>query len=332
MHTTSSTPIARRAVLGGLAASLAAAAMPALAQGRQLPMLKLIIGFPGGAGVDPVARTIADKLRGALWTNVIVENRPGAGGRLAVEALKASPPDGSTLLLAPASNFTLFPHVFRKLSYDPQTDAMPVSQAFTYHMGLIAGPANPARNLQEYVAWARKDPKNGMFAIPALGSVPHFVGDQFAKAAHVDLTPVAYRGSAPIWNDLMGGQVPSYFSPIGNDAITRHRAGQVRILGLADSARSKLLPDVPTFKENGFPVVIDEWFGFFAPPKTPADLIQAQNEAIRTALAHPEVGPFLARFQTEPEPSSPQALAQRIKTETADWGRIVQASGFKPED
>ncbi len=323
----------RRDVLATLAAGAASVALPAAAQSRpQMPLLKLLIGFPGGAGVDPVGRLIADKMKGPLWANAVVENKAGAGGRLAIEALKSAPADGSTLLLAPASNFTLFPHVFKKLSYDPQADLAPVGQAFSYHMGLIAGPGNPARNLQEYVAWAQKDPRNGMFATPALGSVPHFVGEQFSKVAKANLTVVGYKGSAPVWTDLMGGQIPSYFSPIGNDAITRHRAGQARILGIADPVRSKFLPDVPTFKESGIPVVIDEWFGFFAPAKTPPEVIAAANEALRKALQHPEVVAFMERTYMEPEHSSAQALAQRIKTETVEWGRIVAASGFKPEE
>ncbi len=323
----------RRDVLTQIAAGAAAVALPAAAQVRQqIPVLKVLIGFPGGAGVDPVGRMIADKMKGSLWANAIVENKPGAGGRLAIEALKAAPPDGSTLLLAPASNFTLFPHVFKKLSYDPQADLVPVGQAFTYHMGLIAGPSNPARTPQEFVAWAQKDPKNAMFAIPALGSVPHFVGEQFARATKVNMTAVAYKGSAPVWTDLLGGQIPSYFSPIANDAITRHRSGQVRILGIADPVRSKFLPDVPTFKESGIPVVIDEWFGFFAPPRTPPELVAAANEALRKALAHPEVTGFMERNQIDAEHSTPQVLAQKIRTETVEWGRIVAASGFKPED
>ena len=326
--------LGRREFLTAVAAACAVGSSSVLAQAPpQLPLLKLLVGFPGGAGVDPVARAIAEKLRGTMWTSVIVENRPGAGGRIAIEGLKTMAPDGGTLLLAPASNVTLFPHVFRKLSYDPLTDLLPVSQAFTYRMGLVVGPACPARTLQEYVAWVRANPaKNGTFATPALGSVPHLVADQFAKAAKIELTPVAYRGSAPIWNDLMGGQIPAYFTPIANDATTWHKSGKARILAMAEPVRSRFLPDVPTFKENGFPVVLNEWFGFFAPPKTPPELIQAQSEIVRHALANPEVVAALERYQMEPQGTTPQALAERIRVETPQWARVVQESGFKPEE
>ena len=304
----------------------------AVAQSR-LPTLRILIGFPGGAGIDPVARVLAEKLRGGLWANVIVDNRAGAGGRIAIDALKSAPPDGATLLLTPASTLTLYPHVFRKLGYKPTEDLVPVSQAFSFQMGLIAGPANPAKNLKDYVAWVKRSPNNAMYATPALGNVPHFLASMFEKAAGIDLQPVAYKGSAPIWTDLLGGQIPSYFSPIGNDAISRHREGKARILAIADQSRSRFLPDVPTFAESGYPsIVIDEWFGFFAPSRTPAALVEAQNAALRSALRDPEVAGYLERYLAEPQPSSAAALAERIKSETPRWAAVVKASGFTPED
>jgi tripartite-type tricarboxylate transporter receptor subunit TctC len=326
--------LSRRRWLTSAGALCGAQLLPGWASAQsRLPTLRLLVGFPAGAGIDPVARAIGEKLRGGLWANVIVENRAGAGGRIAIDALKQAPPDGATLLLTPASTLTLYPHVFRKLSYHPVDDLIPVSQAFSFQMGLIAGPANPAKTLKEYVAWVRKSPNNAMYATPALGNVPHFLASMFEKAAGIDLQAVAYKGSAPIWTDLLGGQIPSYFSPIGNDAISRHREGKVRILAIADQSRSKFLPDVPTFAESGYPsIVIDEWFGFFAPPRTPMALVEAQNAALRGALREPEVAGYLEKYLAEPQPSTSAALAERIKAETPRWAAVVKASGFTPED
>lgn len=324
----------RRRWLGSAAALCGAPLIPcSVAAQSKLPTLRILVGFPAGAGIDPVVRVIAEKLRGGLWTNVIIENRAGAGGRIAVDALKAAPPDGATLLFTPASTVTLYPHVFRKLSYNPIEDLVPVSQAFSFQMGLIAGPANPAKTLQEYVAWVKKSPNNAMYATPALGSVPHFLASMFEKAAGINLQPVAYKGSAPIWTDLLGGQISSYFSPIGNDAIVRHREGKARILAIAAQSRSKFLPNVPTFAESGYPsILLDEWFGFFAPPRTPSALVDAQNAALRSAIKEPDVASYLERYLAESEPSTSAELAARIKSETPRWAAVVKASGFTPED
>ena len=298
-----------------------------------VPNLRLLVGFPAGAGLDPVARQIADLLRGSYASTVIVDNKAGAGGRIALEALKTAPPDGSSIILTPGSTLFLYPHIYKKLSYDPVNDFSPITTVYNLKMGLVVGPACPAKTLAEYISFVKKDPKNSSYASPSQGSIPHFIGSVFAKASGLDLTHVPYKGSAPAWLDLLSGQVPAYFTPIGADAIKRHESGEARVLAVADPARTRLLPQVPTFAELGFPsVVIQEWVGMYTTGKTPAATVNALNAAIRKTLQSPEVMQLTARSQTEPIPSTAAALAALQNTDTERWGGIVKASGFRPED
>jgi tripartite-type tricarboxylate transporter receptor subunit TctC len=324
----------RRAVLAFLTSALGAATLPlaARAQGA-VPILKIIVGFPAGAGVDLIARQLAERLRGTYAAAVIVENKAGAGGRLALEAIKQAPPDGTAIMMTPASPITLYPHIYRKLGYDPVADLAPLTTTHSLKMALIAGPSNPANSLAEYLAWAAKDEKNRFYATPAPGSVPHFIGVMLAKASGVQLVPVHYRGSAPAWQDLLGGHVPSYLSPLGNDAIARHKSGEARVLAITGAARTKALPNVPTFAEGGFKdIVIEEWFGLFAPAKTRSDAIAALEQALRVALQSREFVEFLAGYQSEPQISTPVEFAARIRVELDGWAPVVQASGFTADE
>jgi tripartite-type tricarboxylate transporter receptor subunit TctC len=325
---------ARRAFLSLLASALGAATVPkaARAQGGT-PVLKIIVGFPAGAGVDLIARQLAERLRGNYAPAVIVENKAGAGGRLALEAIKQAPADGSAIMMTPASPLTLYPHIYRKLAYDPVTDLTPLTTTHSLKMALIAGPSNPANTLVDYLAWVKKDEKNQFYATPAPGSVPHFVGVMLARASGVKLAPVHYRGSAPAWQDLLGGHVPSYFSPFGNEAIARHKAGETRVLAVTGVARSKALPDVPTFAEAGFKdIVIEEWFGLFAPARTRPDTLATLGQALRAALQSREFVEFLANYQSEPQICTPAEFAARIRSELDGWAPIVQASGFTADE
>ena len=324
----------RRELLALLASALGAVALPGAARAQSgASVLKIIVGFPAGAGVDLIARQIAERLRGTYAPVVIIENKAGAGGRLAIDALKQAPPDGSTIMMTPASPLTLYPHIYRKLTYDPVADLAPLTTTHSLKMALIAGPGNPASSLADYLVWAKKDEKNGFYATPAPGSVPHFIGVMLAKASGVKLAPVHYRGSAPAWQDLLGSHVPSYISPFGNDAITRHKAGEARVLAITGTARSKALPDVPTFVEAGFKdLAIDEWFGLFAPARTRPETLAALAQALRVALQSREFVEFLANYQSEPQISTPAEFAARISSELDGWAPIVQASGFTADE
>jgi tripartite-type tricarboxylate transporter receptor subunit TctC len=325
---------ARREFLGLLASALGAVALPRAARAQSgASVLKIIVGFPAGAGVDLIARQLAERLRGIYAPAVIVENKAGAGGRLALEAIKHAPPDGSAIMMTPASPLTLYPHIYRKLAYDPIADLAPLTTTHSLKMALIAGPSNPANGLTDYLAWAAKDEKNRFYATPAPGSVPHFVAVMLARASGVKLVPVHYRGSAPAWQDLLGGHVPSYFSPFGNEAIARHKSGEARVLAVTGSAPSKALPEVPTFAEAGFKdIVIEEWFGLFAPARTRPDTLAMLGQALRVALQSNEFVEFLANYQSEPQICTAAEFAARIRSELDAWAPIVQASGFTPDE
>jgi tripartite-type tricarboxylate transporter receptor subunit TctC len=324
----------RRELLALLASALGAATLPRPVRAQSgASILKIIVGFPAGAGVDLIARQIAERLRGVYAPAVIVENKAGAGGRLALEAIKQAPPDGSAIMMTPASPVTLYPHIYRKLAYDPVADLAPLTTTHSLKMALIAGPSNPAKALTDYLAWAKNDEKNRFYATPAAGSVPHFIGVMLARTSGVKLVPVHYRGSAPAWQDLLGGHVPCYFSPFGNEAIARHKSGEARVLAVTGAARTKALPDVSTFAEAGFKdIVIEEWFGLFAPAKTRPDTLAMLEQALRVALQSREFVEFLANYQSEPQICTPAEFTARIRSELDGWAPIVQASGFTADE
>ena len=293
---------------------------------------RMITGSTAGVGLDPFARQLADKMRGVYAPNVIVENRPGAGNRLAVDAMRSAPADGTAMLFTPASPITIYPHLYKSLPYDPFKDLIAVSTTFTFKMGLVVGPACPARTLAEYLEWIKANPKNASYGTPGAGTVPHFLAVNFGQQAGVTLVHVPYKGAA-YWQDILGGQLPAVFSPISRDTVGRHQDGKVRILAMAEQSRTKRLPQVPTFAESGFPkLVIDEWFGIFLPAATPPQIVTALNQALTTALREPEVVRMLDLFDSEPQPITPADFATRVRADYEFWASTVRSSGFKLDD
>jgi tripartite-type tricarboxylate transporter receptor subunit TctC len=294
---------------------------------------RIVTGFPPGAGSDAIARMLAEKMRGKYMANLIVENKPGAGGRLAIDTVRNAPSDGATILLSPASPITLFPSIYKKLSYDVQKDLIPVGTVFSTQMGLVVGPRVPAKSVAEYLLWVKQNPNEGSYGSLGTGTTLHFLGAMFQRETHAELQHVPYKGAAPVWVDLLGGQIPAAFVPIGFDAVERHKIGKARILAVAASARMKNLPDVPTFTELGYKsLLVEEWFGLFLPTKTPVDHVSALRAALDVALKEPDLIALLERNQTEPMRSTSAELAARIQSETQAWRGIVRATGFTPED
>jgi tripartite-type tricarboxylate transporter receptor subunit TctC len=314
--------------------SLAAltAAPRALAQGAR--SLRIIVPFPAGGGTDVLARIVGEKLRGGYASTVIVENRVGASGRVGVDAVKAAEPDGGTVLFIPDFLFTVYPHSFRKLSYDPLTDFAPVAMVARSGLALSAGPALPdsIKTISEYVAWARSNPKNAFFATTSAGGTPHFIGVMLARDAALQLTPVHYKGGAPALQDLLGGQIPLSVNPIG-EILPYARSGKLRVLATTGARRSRFLPQVPTLAESGFPqIVVEPWLGFFAPARTPADTVGRLATAITEAVKSPETAQSFEKFGNEPVITGPAGFAAALKAELERWRPIVKASGFTAED
>jgi tripartite-type tricarboxylate transporter receptor subunit TctC len=319
----------RRKVLLGLGAL--AVSPKGMTQGKAL---RIIVPFPAGGGTDVLARIVGEKLRGGYASTVIVENRVGASGRVGVEAVKSADPDGGTILFIPDFLMTVYPHSFRKLSYDPLADFAPVAIVARSGLALSAGPALPAHinKLQDYVAWAKADAKNAFFATTSAGGTPHFVGVMLARDAGITLSPVHYKGGAPALQDLMGGQIPVSVNPVG-EVLPYVKSGKLRVLATTGRQRSKFLPDTPTLVESGFPqIVVEPWLGFFAPAKTPADTVSRLAAAIGEAMKSPDTVQSFEKFGNEAVVGTPAAMATTLKTDLARWQPIVKASGFTAED
>lgn len=314
-----------------LAAGSAAIAAPNLIR-AQSDTVRVIVGFPPGGVVDVVAREVAEALKTILSRAVIVENRTGAGGRLAVAAVKAAPPDGNTLLLTPSSIMTLYPNVLNKLAYDTQSDFAPVSTVCLSTNALAIGTHVPAKTLAEFIAWCKANPKDAIYASPGAGSAPHFLGAQIAKAANIEMLHVPYKGAPDILVDLYGGRIAAFVTALSN-AVQPHRDGKMRVLVTTGDRRSELLPDVPTAHEAGFEALtVKEWFGVFAPAATPPDRIAALHAAVSRAVSSESVARAFGRLVLEPYAASPSQFVAMIKADLARWAEISRALNYQRVD
>jgi len=311
------------ACLGGIA--------PAIAQDKFDKPIRILVGFAAGGTADLIARVVADKLTASLGQPVIVENRPGAIGRIAAEAVRAAAPDGTTIMVMPIGPMAVVPHVYKDIPYDPIKDFAPVALGATFQFAIGVGPESGAKTWSEFAAWAKANPTKAAYATSGAGSLPHFFGVLLGREIGVEMTHIAYKGSAAYINDLLGGQVPAAVDAIA-DLTELHRAGKVKILASSGAARSTALPDVPTFSELGLKVVeAMGWFGFFAPAKTPKSIVDALNRGINAALRSPDVVAKLSGVGMDPATGTPEEFAKIVASDYAKWGPIVKASGFKPE-
>ena len=302
---------------------------------QALEQVKIINGFPAGGTADATSRRVADKLGGTAYTKNggVVENKTGAAGRIAVEAVKIAPADGSVLLLTPYSMMSLYPHIYKTLSYDPVKDFAPVAIASSLTHGLAVGPLVPdsVKTVKDYLAWAKANPKDASYGSPAAGSTPHFLGALLGLNNNVDLKHIPYRGSIPGVADMIGGQLASMFTPHG-DFLANHKAGKIRILATSGAKRSLFVPEVPTCVESGFPdLVVEEWFGFYAPAKTPATVIANANAAIVAALKDKVVIDSLGVQGLTPVGSTPDEMARSQRAEFERWGPLIKRIGFTAE-
>lgn len=316
----------------GASALLASIGQQAFAQ-QQIETAKIITGFAAGGTSDTLCRRVATKLAPGYANSAVVENRTGAGGQIAVSAVKSAAPDGATILQTPTSILTIYPHIYKKLPYDPVADLTPVSVACIFDFGFAVGPAVPAsvKSVPEFLAWAKANPTGANFGSPAAGSTPHFIGALLGKNADVELKHAAYRGTQPAMLDLLGGNISAVSGPIGD--LTQHLpTGKIRILGVSGGKRNRFAPDVPTLVEQGLKdMAFSEWFAFFLPAKASPEVVAKLNGAMKTALANKEVIDGLGTFGLEAMSSSPTELADLLKKDTAMWAPIVKKVGFTVE-
>lgn len=323
----------RQLVALGAFGSMASASLSAFSK-APLRQARIVLGFPAGSGGDLACRVFAERMNGNYADNVIVENKPGAAGRLGVEQIRAAPADGSSLLLTPTSVLTLYPHIYKNLRYDPFKDLVPVSRGVTVTFSLVIGPQVPAdvKTLPQFFTWCRANPVLANFGSPGEGSSPHFLGITLAKAANVPLKHIPYKGTSSAMTDVVGGQVAAVMVSPGN-ATPYVKAGKLRILAVTSPRRWALLPEIPTMAELGYPSVTNvETFSFFMRSGTPAELIDLAGASIRAASAMPVVIKTLSDLDMKAEGSSQQELAQSLRADYERWGDIVKNVGFAPQE
>ena len=301
--------------------------LPAAAQDKTL---KILVGFPAGAGLDTMTRLVAEKMRGTLGQPVMVENRPGAAGQIAMSAVKAAPADGLTLVMTPLVTVVTAPHVFAKLPYDAFADFTPVAHAADFLFAFSVGSSTPAVSLSDYVTLVKKDRKYGNYASAGTGSLPHFFSLLFASTAGINLNHVGYKGTAPALTDLLGGQLGAFMGTV-SDVATQHKAGKLRVLATSGARRARELPQVPTFRELGYAIEGAGWYAAYAPAKTPKATVDRLANAIIEAIKSPQVRDKLEALGMEPTGLGPADLADIHKADYDKWGPVIKASGFKPE-
>lgn len=320
----------RRQLISQMAWGMAGTALPFAASANPLETAKIIAGFAPGGTIDTQARRVATRLTGTYAKAVIVDNRPGAGGQIAISALKASPADGSTLLVTPMSMLGIYPHTYKKLPYDPLADLTPVSTSVQVDIGFAVGPLVPASvtTVPEFFAWCNANPSLANFGSPAPGSVPHFVGVLIGRAGNLDLRHIGFRGTQPAILDLLGGQIAAVSAPVG-EFLPHLSGGKLRVLATSGATRSKFVPQVATLAEQGYKsLVYGEWHGFFLPGKASAAVVNSANAEIRRALGAKDVVEGFAAMGLEVRASSPEELAAALKADLERWGPIVKSIGF----
>ena len=317
----------RRHIVGSLGAAVAATVIPAFAQAAPV---KILVGFPPGGSADTTARLIAEKMSAIMGNPVVVENRPGAGGRIAAQAVKDAAPDGNMLMIAPLAVMVVQPVVFKSVKYDTTKDFTPIGNAALFPLAVAVGPATPAKTFAELIAWLKANPMQANFGSPATGSLPHFLGEMIGQALNVKIQHVPYQGGAPLMTALLGSQLP-----VGIDTpaefAENHRAGKLKILAVSGGQRAAQFPDVPTLREQGVNLEASAWFGIFGPAGMPAARTESLSTALSAALRQPDVISKLAALGLQAAPESSAEMARRMAADKARWEPVIKSTGFQAD-
>jgi tripartite-type tricarboxylate transporter receptor subunit TctC len=309
---------------------LAITALPAKPANAQETTLRIVFPFAAGGSADAVARLIAEHLQKHSGRAVIIENKPGAGGRIGAQAVKDAPADGSTLLFAAAPQFTLQPHVIANLGYDPFADFAPLARVVKFDQALAVSGKVPPRSIKELAEWVKGSPDRAVFGSPGAGTAAHLAVMVLSKTFDLNLRHVAYKGTPSALPDLLEGRLPLYVA--GNaELMEHHKAGGVRILAIAGAARSPFLPDVPTLKESGVAFAADGWFAFYAPARTPPQILERLEKAILAAALSTQIRDRMQAMGFEPTTTSSEELKRVQRREFDAWAKVIKATGFKPE-
>jgi len=312
-------------------ATLAAAslAVPAITFAQDRTM-KIMVGFAPGGSADTIARLLAERMRASLGQNVVVDNKPGAAGRLVLGDIRRAAPDGQTLVLSPSGAMVIAPWLYNNIGYDPIKDFTPISRIVTFDFAVTAGPAAPQGDIRSVLAWMKANPARANYGTSGAGTVPHFTGLMLGKTAGVPLTHVPYKGGALAAQDLIGGQIPLMVDT-ASETLEHHKAGKVRILAVTGEQRNRALPDVPTLKEAGINMTADAYFGLYGPPGMSAELVARIDRAVADALKVPEIQEKIYGYGLVPNHASARDLAATQAAHLKRWEEPIKTSGFKAE-
>lgn len=295
-------------------------------QAQDKPPLKILVGFPPGGSADVMGRLVANALRHD-FSSVVVENRPGAGGRIALAAVKNAKPDGQTVIVLPSGPMVLFPHVYKKLEYDAVKDFTPISLIAHFQFGVVSGPASGVKNVQEMLAKSKTDPASASYGTPGLGTLPHFMGVMLEQAAGITLNHVPFQGGGPANNALLGGHIGYKFDVVSETAEL-HRAGKVRIIAVTGSQRDPQVPEVPTLKEAGVPMEATAWFAMYGPARLPPETLKRLENAMMRAIQQTDTREQLLRLGYDPVGSTSAELAATQRADLARWEKPIKATGI----
>lgn len=291
--------------------------------------VRILVGAPAGGSTDTLARTLATEMGRLLGRTVIVENRPGAGGNIAADAVAKAAPDGNTLLMSFTSH-AINASLYKTLPFDPIKDFTPLTCVATSPSVLVSHPSLPAKDVRELIALAKAQPGKLNFAIGAVGSSLHLAGDAFKMQSGAYIVNIPYRGTAPALQDVLAGQVDLMFAAVGN-AQAQIRAGKLKALGVTSAKRLLAFPDVPAIAEVLPGYESSAWFGLFGPGQMNADLAKRISDAARQAIASPDVKKRLEHEGAVPVGNSPEEFARFVQAEIPRWAKVVAFAGAKPE-
>ena len=320
--------IARRHLILTAVLALAGATAQAQQPGLDGP-LRIVSGYAPGGSTDRVARIVADKLQGRLGVPVVVENKTGAGGRLAAQQLKNTPANQNVLMVGNPAVMVVAPLVFKDAGYDPDRDFVPVSHVNDYDFGLAVSTAVPVKELSHLLAWMKANPEKSNFGVPATGSLPHFFALMTGEKAGVKAEVVGYRGSGPLVTDLIGGQVPVAFDTF-ETLLPQHEGGKLRILAIGGAKRSPYAPDIPTLKESGLNLVGTGWNALFAPASMPREKVELLSKAIHEVMRDPDTVRKFNDAKMTPVAATQAQTRAMLEAYKAQWAPVVKKSGYQP--
>ena len=316
----------RQFMAAGLGLPLAAAAGRASAESG--PLTKIIFPFAAGGGGDTLCRLVAQQISQPLDRTVIVEDRTGADGLIGIRYVKNSKPDGATILVTTGPTMYLLPMVETNPSFDTAKDFVPVSLLARFDFCVVAGPAVDAKDFKSFVAWLKAHPDQATFGVPSNGTIPHFAGTKLSQVLGIPMIRVAYRGTTPIINDLLGSHLPFAIVPV-SDVVAHHKAGELHAFAVSSAKRSPFLPDVPTLRDEGIDLVADAWYGMWLPAGSPPDFARQLSTAVVAAMKKPGVTQKLSAAGLIPVGSTTDEMVKELTEDVDRWGPIVKSTGYK---